>query len=139
MANRRDREPRGFLYTGVDTYHEFRDLFRAYGRLDDFTYERLEEIYDYLVECAEGSDEPYKVDVIAICCEEWEEILGVRIANLGDVLRLINDYGCAEMRALGSDGVLRVYQYLADEYANGELVFTVQLDDFKAIDLNEVM
>lgn len=128
-----------YLYTSVDTYAKFRDMFRAYDRLNDFTYERLKQIYDYLVECAEGTGEPHEVDVIAICCEEWEEILGVLIENLGDVIGLINDYGDKAMRALDSDGVLRVYQYLADEYANGELVFTVQLDDFKAIEVAEVV
>lgn len=43
------------------------DLFKAYGRGDNFSYEGLEVIMDYLEELSE--DGIIDLDVIAICCD----------------------------------------------------------------------
>ena len=42
----------------------FQDAFKRMGREDNFTYEGLEALYDYLEEI-----EGYVLDVIALCCE----------------------------------------------------------------------
>ncbi|MCD6162597.1 MAG: hypothetical protein J7K40_09325 [candidate division Zixibacteria bacterium] len=44
---------------------DFRDAFQKMGRGDNFSYEGLEALYDFLEEC-EGED--YELDVIALCC-----------------------------------------------------------------------
>lgn len=45
--------------------HDFRQAFHNMGRGDQFSYEGLEIIYDYLEEC----DPDMELDVIAICCD----------------------------------------------------------------------
>lgn len=47
---------------------DFRDEFRAMGRADQFSYEGLEVLFDYLEEL-EHCEEPYELDVIALCCD----------------------------------------------------------------------
>ncbi|CAB5194747.1 hypothetical protein UFOVP176_31 [uncultured Caudovirales phage] len=58
----------------IDTASQFRDQFHRYGRGDQFSYEALGLIFDYLNDC--GSD--VELDVIAICCEfseeSWEQV-----------------------------------------------------------------
>lgn len=46
------------------------DLFKAYGRGDNFSYEGLQAIMDYLEDSS--IDEIVDLDVIAICCEFTE-------------------------------------------------------------------
>lgn len=43
----------------------FRDAFQSMGRYDQFGYEALEVLFDYLEEI----DEDMELDVIALCCE----------------------------------------------------------------------
>ena len=47
------------------TQSMFIDAFRTYGRDDQFGYEALAALYDYLEECAPDTE----LDVIAICCD----------------------------------------------------------------------
>jgi len=49
----------------IDTASQFRDQFHNRGRGDQFSYEALGLIFDYLSDC--GSD--VELDVVAICCE----------------------------------------------------------------------
>lgn len=49
----------------IITESGFRDAFNQCGRGDQFSYEALGLIYDYLNEI----DEDMELDVIAICCE----------------------------------------------------------------------
>ncbi len=50
---------------------EFRDEFNSI-RKDNFSYEGLNALYDWLDEYYEEADKDYKLDVIAICCEFTE-------------------------------------------------------------------
>ena len=52
----------------IDFYYEFKD----YDRLDNFSYEALQELYNYYDEIEKDIGEPIELDVIAICCE-WTE------------------------------------------------------------------
>ena len=45
--------------------YDFRQAFHNMGRGEQFSYEALELIYDYLEECDSNSE----LDVIAICCD----------------------------------------------------------------------
>jgi hypothetical protein len=45
--------------------HDFRQAFHNMGRGNQFSYEALELIFDYLEECDPDSE----LDVIAICCD----------------------------------------------------------------------
>lgn len=51
---------------------DFRDAFRAAGRKDQFSYDGLRVIFDYLEEYEESTGEPVELDVIAICCDYYE-------------------------------------------------------------------
>jgi hypothetical protein len=47
----------------------FCDRFRAMGRADQFTYDALRALYDYVIEWEESCNEKYELDVIELCCE----------------------------------------------------------------------
>jgi hypothetical protein len=49
---------------------DFRDAFKACGRADQFSYEGLGVLFDYLEEFDGGS---YELDVIALCCDYSED------------------------------------------------------------------
>ena len=49
---------------------EFRDAFKACGRQEQFSYEGLGALFDFLEEFDGGG---YELDVIALCCEYSEE------------------------------------------------------------------
>jgi hypothetical protein len=51
---------------------DFRDAFRRAGRDNQFSYEGLEALYDWLIACEDGTCEEFELDVIALCCE-WSE------------------------------------------------------------------
>ena len=55
---------------------DFRDAFKDYNREDNFTYEGLGALYDYLEELGDDTGEEIELDVIAICCDfsEYEDI-----------------------------------------------------------------
>ena len=51
------------------TKHDFRDAFRDMNRANQFTYEGLGALFDYLVELEEDLGDEMELDVIAICCD----------------------------------------------------------------------
>ena len=59
---------------------EFRDAFHSMNRQDNFSYEGLGALYDYLVDLEEDCGTPFELDVIAICCDfcEFDDLDEVR-------------------------------------------------------------
>ena len=53
--------------------NNFHDAFKNMGRGEQFSYEALNALYDYLEEAYEGCDEEYELDVVALCCEYAED------------------------------------------------------------------
>ena len=53
----------------IENASQFRDEFRQCGRADQFSYEALGLLFDYL----EDVDNDYDLDVIALCCEYSED------------------------------------------------------------------
>jgi hypothetical protein len=49
---------------------DFRDAFRACGRHEQFSYEGLGILFDYLEEIDGGN---YELDVVALCCDYSED------------------------------------------------------------------
>jgi hypothetical protein len=49
--------------------HDFIDAFRAYDRLDNFSFEALDLLFAYFEEYEESAGEEIELDVVAICCE----------------------------------------------------------------------
>ena len=52
--------------------YEFSDAFQKMGRGDQFSYEGLIALFDYLEMFEDDIGEPIELDVIAICCEYTE-------------------------------------------------------------------
>ena len=55
------------MFIKIDA-HEFANAFRAL-RPNNFSYNGLKALFDYLEEWEEDSGEPIELDVIGICCE----------------------------------------------------------------------
>ena len=63
-------------------FSQFTDAFRDHNRLDNFTYDGLEALFDYLEDLADDCGTDFELDVIALCCEfseysDMEELRGV--------------------------------------------------------------
>ena len=65
------------IYTTIDSASQLRDMFRQYDRLDNFTYEGTQVLFDYLDEM--GVD--VELDVIAICCDYCEMTIDEIVMN----------------------------------------------------------
>jgi hypothetical protein len=55
------------------TFSGFRDAFRAYERMDNFSYEGAKALFEYLEQYEEDTGEELELDVIALCCEYSED------------------------------------------------------------------
>ena len=53
--------------------NNFHDAFRNMGRGEQFSYEALNALYDYLEEMYADGEEEYELDVVALCCEYAED------------------------------------------------------------------
>lgn len=53
--------------------YQFRDAFMASSRKDQFSYEALEAIFEYLEEYSDSTGEDVELDIVAICCD-WAEM-----------------------------------------------------------------
>lgn len=51
----------------------FRDEFARMGRKNQFSYDALGVLFDYLTDYEESTGEKLELDVIALCCE-WTEM-----------------------------------------------------------------
>ena len=52
--------------------YDFVDAFRAHGRQNQFSYDGLRALFEYLEEMEEGMGEEMELDVIALCCDYSE-------------------------------------------------------------------
>ena len=59
-------------------FQTFRDTFRAYDRMDNFSREGMEVLFDYLEQYEQDTGEELELDVIALCCDfaedTWDQI-----------------------------------------------------------------
>lgn len=60
------------MKTTVDM-HDFRESFRRMGRGDQFSYQGLGVLFEYLEQWEEDSGEELELDVIALCCDFYED------------------------------------------------------------------
>lgn len=59
------------MYQNLNWYR-FQDAFQIMGRGDQFSYEALRALFDYLEQLEEDMGEQIELDVIALCCEYSE-------------------------------------------------------------------
>lgn len=60
------------MHTTINNVYQFRDEFKACGRGEQFTYDGLEVLFDYLEQYEADTGESVELDVIALCCEYSE-------------------------------------------------------------------
>jgi len=55
---------------------DFIDAFKQAGREDNFSYEGLKALFEYLEEYEDSTGEELELDVVAICCDftEYEDL-----------------------------------------------------------------
>jgi hypothetical protein len=95
--------------------YTFREAFNRMGRGDNFSYDGLELLFDYLTEL-EHCEEEYELDVIALCCDFAED----------DALEVANDYSID----LGDEAVCpENVQAIVREYLENEGVLVGETDD----------
>lgn len=51
------------------SFNDFIDAFKAYDRYDQFGYEALRIVFDYLENYEEETGQEIELDVISICCD----------------------------------------------------------------------
>lgn len=88
----------------IENASQFRDRFEQCGRGNQFSYEALGLLFDYL----EDIDPDYDLDVIAICCEYSED-------SVSDIAR---NYGIDLSEC--SDGVCTASAYGLEQVAKAE-------------------
>lgn len=59
----------------------FHNQFQRCGRGEQFSYEALNALYDYLEEYEESTGEEIELDVIALCCDYAEDTIANVLAN----------------------------------------------------------
>ena len=52
--------------------HAFRQAFADYNRQDNFTYNGLTALFDYVEQYEEDTGQEFELDVIALCCDFTE-------------------------------------------------------------------
>ena len=103
------------------TLSDFRDAFKRCGRGDQFSYQALELIFDYIEEYEQETGEQIELDPVGICCE-WCESTPEEIIEQYDTD--INAEGMTEDELAAA-----VYEWLNDETQvaattdNGTLVY----------------
>ena len=60
------------IVQSINNVYQFREAFRIAGRGDQFSYEGLEVLFDYLDNLSEDIGEPIELDVVAMCCDYYE-------------------------------------------------------------------
>ena len=72
--------------------HDFRQAFIDYNRGEQFTYNALTALFEWLEELAEDTGEPCELDVIALCCEftEYADLAEVQANYSGTKLESID-------------------------------------------------
>lgn len=60
------------MYQSINEY-QFREAFRSMGRGDQFTYEGLNTLFNWLEHYEIDTGEKVEFDVIALCCDYSEE------------------------------------------------------------------
>lgn len=69
------------IVQSINGAHQFREAFRLAGRGDQFSYEGLEVLFDYLEELSEDTGETIELDVVALCCDYYESSIQELIDN----------------------------------------------------------
>ena len=103
------------------TFSDFCDAFRAHDRYDQFGYQALRVIFDYLEQYEQNCNEEVELDVVAFCCdyssEHYKDIADSYSIDLSDAdgdeddeKRIVLDYLNDNTTVLGETDCEIVYQ-----------------------------
>ena len=83
-------------------FNNFVDAFKAYNRMDNFSYDALKAIFEYLEDYERDSGEEQELDVIAICCEfsenTWQDVIDLYNIDVDysederDIIQQVKDF-----------------------------------------------
>tara|TARA_R110002167_G_scaffold231954_1_gene437146 strand:- start:701 stop:1099 length:399 start_codon:yes stop_codon:yes gene_type:complete len=96
IAQRFNKDKQSDVYGGIvktiDIY-EFRRAFADYNRADQFSYEGLGALFDWLDELSADTGTPYELDVIGLCCEftEYSDLAEIQADYSGSDIDNIDD------------------------------------------------
>lgn len=68
------------MYTEISK-SDFHSAFHRMDRGEQFSYEALDALYDYLIQIEEDIGEKIELDVIALCCEYTEYADCIEVAS----------------------------------------------------------
>jgi hypothetical protein len=101
-------------------FSNFVDAFRAYDRYDQFGYQALMIIFEYLEELEESTGQELELDVVAICCDyaaqnfaDIAEAYGIELDPIDseeDQKQQVKDFLEVETIVLGETDCEIVYQ-----------------------------
>ena len=69
------------IVQSINNVYQFREAFRIAGRMDNFSYEGLEVLFDYLDNYSDETGEHVELDVVALCCDYYESSIQELIDN----------------------------------------------------------
>lgn len=94
------------IVQSINNVYQFREAFRVAGRMDHFSYEGLEVLFDYLDFLSESTEEPIELDPVALCCDYYES----------SIQELIDNYDIDVSDADGDEDEIKaiVEEYLQD-------------------------
>ena len=69
------------IVQSINNVYQFREAFRLAGRNDQFSYEGLEVLFDYLENYSDETGEPVELDVVGLCCDYYESSIQELIDN----------------------------------------------------------
>jgi hypothetical protein len=96
IAQRFNKNNQSDVYGGIvktiDIY-EFRRAFSDYNRANNFSYEGLGALFDWLDELSADTGTPYELDVISLCCEftEYSDLSEIRANYSNTEIESIED------------------------------------------------
>ena len=94
------------IVQSINNVYQFREAFRIADRMDQFSYEGLEVLFNYLDNLSEDTGEPIELDPVALCCDYYES----------SIEGLIDNYNIDVSNANGDEDEIKatVKEYLED-------------------------
>lgn len=106
------------MHQSINEY-QFRDAFRSMGRGDQFTYEGLNILFNWLEQYEVDTGEKVELDVIALCCdfsEDSEDIIRGSYADMIDEGEDIEDFLNDNSLVIGSHEMDGVKYYIYQQF-----------------------
>jgi hypothetical protein len=95
------------MITTVNLY-DFREAFRTHYA-NNFSYDGLAALFDYLEQLEEDLGEPMELDVIALCCDytEYENLADYQVCYGADYADMADiEHDCTVIYIAGTDGFI---------------------------------